>query len=155
MFQKRCRDSVVFEIVTYQCIDQYSIPVYSKNIFSEILTVNCWSHTFSSGCVVNCSTTLIHSPKQLLFMLSTKHWRRWFVSDGINCLTSRFVESYMSCPDTSNGMITSVLQHLTPWYSLRRPPTSTTTAAQLMMSGSDNESLMNFAPLGESCYCVL
>ena len=73
-----------------------------------------------------------------------------YVLDGINCLTARFVESYMSCPDTSSGMITSVLQHLHTTYNIRVPPPTTTTQQQLLMSSSNNETLMNFAPLGTS-----
>ena len=72
------------------------------------------------------------------------------LTDGINCIVSRFVDSYSSYPDDSTGMISSVLYHLSSSASSTRSSANSVNLNQLYMSGSvSSEQLINFAPLGE------
>ena len=72
------------------------------------------------------------------------------LTDGINCIVSRFVDSYSSYPDDSTGMISSVLYHLSSAASSTRSSANSVNLNQLYMSGSvSSEQLINFAPLGE------
>ena len=77
------------------------------------------------------------------------------ITGGINCVTTKLVDSYAACPDSSNGIITSVLKSLSSTSSSWQGGTSSgssgdsLTLSQLTSSEAAGRGpLINFAPLG-------